>query len=82
MKRFSCEVLVDVVTAYLDHELAEPDRDRFEDHLRACEGCARYVGQFRATVGALGELPPQETLSAPTRHRLLAAFRASRRTRS
>ena len=79
MKRLSCEELVELVSGYLDDELDETARHRFDDHLRRCEGCARYVGQLRVTVQALGELPP-EKLSASARERLLRAFRDSRRT--
>jgi anti-sigma factor RsiW len=80
VKRFSCEELVELVTVYLDGEIGEPARHRFEDHLSVCEGCARYLGQFRVTVDALGNLPSEdETLSGAVRDRLLAAFRDSRR---
>jgi anti-sigma factor RsiW len=77
VKRFSCEELVEFVTVYLDGAFDEATGRSFEDHLRLCEGCARYLGQYRATIGALGELPP-ERLSETARDRLLGAFRDSR----
>ncbi|MFF5205614.1 anti-sigma factor family protein [Streptosporangium sp. NPDC000396] len=84
MKRFSCDELVELVTAYLDDELDESVRCRFEEHLTCCQGCERYVGQFRITVAALGELPPEASgdaherplgLPGAIRDRLLSTFR-------
>ncbi|MDP9863782.1 MULTISPECIES: anti-sigma factor family protein [Streptosporangium] len=74
MKRFSCDEVVELVTVYLEGELDAPRGGRFEEHLGGCEGCERYLGQFRATIGALGELPPT-ALPGEARERLLAAFR-------
>jgi hypothetical protein len=39
-----------------------------------CEGCERYLEQFRTTITRLGELPAG-TLSPQTRTELLDAFR-------
>ncbi|MBB4938746.1 anti-sigma factor RsiW [Streptosporangium album] len=77
MKRFSCDESVELVTAYLEDELDELTRDRFEEHLVACEGCARHLAQSRTTVVALGELRPQG-LPGDMRERLLTAFRERR----
>ncbi|MEU4538887.1 zf-HC2 domain-containing protein [Streptosporangium sp. NPDC023825] len=64
VKRFSCEEAVELVTAFLEGELDEPTRHRFEEHLGGCEGCERYLDQFRVTVEALGRL---RTAEAPDR---------------
>jgi anti-sigma factor RsiW len=77
VKRFSCDVLVELAGAYVDRELDETTGHQVKEHLAACEGCSRYIDQFRATVGLLGDLPPQN-LSTPTRNRLMTAFRESR----
>lgn len=74
MKRFSCGELVELVTAYLENDLDDPTLRRLQEHLAGCEGCRRYLAQFRATVDALGALPP-EPPPAPMRERLLSAFR-------
>ncbi|MFJ2028235.1 anti-sigma factor family protein [Streptosporangium sp. NPDC087985] len=74
MKRFSCDELVELVTAYLEGGLDEPTGGRFEEHLGDCEGCRRYLGQFRTTVVTLGE-PQPGGLPGETRERLLSAFR-------
>jgi hypothetical protein len=42
--------------------------------LALCEGCERYLDQFRVTIDRLGSLP-EETLSEPARGQLLRAFR-------
>jgi anti-sigma factor RsiW len=49
----SCSEVLALLSDYLDDDLAAEPRRRVEDHLRGCEGCARFGGQFRATVTAL-----------------------------
>lgn len=73
----TCAELVELITAYLDGEL--DDRERFEDHLAECEGCERYLDQFRTVVGAMGDLDPPGP-DPGVRDRLLAAFRDWNRT--
>jgi anti-sigma factor RsiW len=70
----SCQELVELVTAYLEGELPAPERDRFDAHLRECEGCDAYVEQMRETIALAGRLG-EETIAAEARDRLLAAFR-------
>jgi anti-sigma factor RsiW len=77
----TCQELVELVTAYLEGSLPEPDRRAFDEHLAACPGCDRYLAQFRTTIEVLGELP-EESLSAPGRERLLDAFSQWRRASS
>lgn len=77
VKRFSCDESVELVTAYLEGELDEPTRCRFEEHLAVCEGCERYLSQFRTTIDALRMLR-HESLPGDTRDRLLSAFRTRR----
>jgi anti-sigma factor RsiW len=42
------------MTAYLDGELSQRDRDRLEGHLAECPHCSEYLAQLRATIDALG----------------------------
>jgi anti-sigma factor RsiW len=49
----SCGQVLDRLSDYLDGELSPEDRGAVETHLRGCDGCARFGGEFRATVGAL-----------------------------
>ncbi|MEV4111016.1 zf-HC2 domain-containing protein [Nonomuraea sp. NPDC049695] len=78
MKRFTCDELAEHLTAYLEDALDRPARDGVRAHLACCEGCERYFEQFRATIGALGD-PPPEKLPADVRARLMSAFRERRR---
>ncbi len=47
-------------------------------HVAGCASCACHLGQVRATVSALAD-HTGDALSAVTRARILAAFRARRR---
>jgi anti-sigma factor RsiW len=78
VRGLDCDEFVELVTAYLEDGLDEGTRARFEHHLAECEGCETYLDQFRVTIDALGELPP-ESLSGDVRDRLLSAFRGWRR---
>jgi anti-sigma factor RsiW len=69
-----CAEFVELVTAFLDGVLDENTERRFIEHLAACEGCERYLDQFRDTIHTLGELPA-DSLSTDARQRLLSACR-------
>jgi anti-sigma factor RsiW len=75
--QMSCKELVEVITEYLEGTLAAEDRARFERHRAGCDGCKAYLDQMRATIRALGHLPP-ESLSPEAERALLAAFRGWR----
>ena len=49
----SCSDVLARLSDYLDGDLSPDARDRVEAHLRGCEGCARFGGDFQATVTAL-----------------------------
>ncbi|MCK2220196.1 zf-HC2 domain-containing protein [Actinomadura sp. ATCC 31491] len=78
MKRFTCGELVEVITAYLDDALDEPSHAAVESHLACCADCGHYLDQYRATVRAVADQPP-EKLSDRTRDRLMSAFRERRK---
>jgi hypothetical protein len=69
-----CDELVELVTDYVEGALAEPDRERFEEHIVLCEGCSNYFDQMRRTIAITGRLT-EDDLSADARDDLLAAFR-------
>jgi anti-sigma factor (TIGR02949 family) len=76
----SCGEVLDRLSAYLDGELSPEDRERIEGHLRGCDGCARFGGEFRATVQALRtELLRPVGLPAPLHDRIMAAIAGDRR---
>ena len=70
----SCKELVELVTDYLEGALPAAERARFEAHIAGCDACTMYLEQMRATITALGHLPP-ESLSPEAEAELLAAFR-------
>jgi anti-sigma factor RsiW len=76
-----CQMLVELVTDWLEGELPEPTRSELELHVATCAGCIAYVEQMRATEAALQRLDEVE-VAAPvdptTRDQLLAVFRARR----
>ena len=73
-RELACIDIVELVTAYLEHDLAPGDRERFEEHLVFCDGCSTYLEQMRATIAATGRLAPV-VLPVELEQRLLEAFR-------
>lgn len=75
----SCSQVLARLSDYLDGELEDATRLQLEEHLRGCDGCARFGGQFRATVQALrARLATPEGLPASVRARLRAAMERER----
>jgi anti-sigma factor RsiW len=73
----TCRDFVELVTEYLEERLDAESRGRFERHIAACPGCARYLRQIRESTLALGHVT-LDTISAEARDQLLAAFRSWR----
>ena len=70
----TCKELVELVTAYHEGALSTPDRQRFEEHVVFCDGCASYLDGMRRTIEVTGRLTEEDLLPAMERD-LLAAFR-------
>jgi predicted anti-sigma-YlaC factor YlaD len=70
-----CNVLVEVITDYLEGTMPPEERARFDEHLIYCDGCTAYLEQMRATLMALGRIPA-ESIGSVARERLLQSFRA------
>jgi anti-sigma factor RsiW len=79
-KDLACRELVELVTDYLEGVLPVADRDRFEQHLASCRGCAAYLSQMRALVRVSGRVPAATVRPAPPPE-LLRAFAAWKRER-
>ena len=77
----SCLDLVNEVTEYLDGELDEGQRERFERHLEVCDGCRAALDQFQTVIRLVGRLTPADVagIDAVTRDRLMAMLRVARR---
>jgi len=76
----TCRELVELVTDYFEGALPSRARRRVRRHLRACEGCDRYLEQIRATIRIAGRLREEDVAAMPAaaRDELMAAFRAAR----
>jgi anti-sigma factor RsiW len=70
----TCREMVELVTDYLEGALTEPERRRFEEHIRACPDCTNYLEQMRLVIKASGHLS-EETIDPVARDALLDAFR-------
>jgi anti-sigma factor RsiW len=53
-----CRHALELMTAYLDGDLAEPGRSRLEGHLATCPHCHEYLAELRVTVLATGKVDP------------------------
>jgi len=69
----TCRELVELVTDYLEGALPAGERERFEAHMVACEGCDAYVEQIRRTIELAGRTRGLE--ERPEIRALLRAFR-------
>ena len=74
MKALTCQEFVELVTRYLEGALRPDEEARFAEHLAVCQGCDRYLVQFRRTIDTLGHLPV-ESIAVGTRDHLLDIFR-------
>ena len=72
----TCRELVELVTDYLEGALPARERERFEAHMAACEGCDRYVEQIGAAVELTRRTRALE--ERPEIAALLEAFRGYR----
>jgi anti-sigma factor RsiW len=73
-EELTCKEVVEMVSDYLEGALSPADRDRFEVHLSACEGCTAYLEQMRETIRLTGMLT-EEQVPVEQREQLRQAFR-------
>ena len=53
-----CRQAVELMSDYLDGQLAPRDVQRLEAHLGECPHCSEYLDQLRVTIAALGNAEP------------------------
>ena len=68
-----CNELVEVITAYLEGDLAPEEVSRLEEHLGECPGCRLYLQQMRQVIGVSGRLR-EDDLPSQGREELLRVF--------
>jgi hypothetical protein len=73
----SCREVVELVTDFLEGNLAIDRRDVFERHIAMCAWCETYLYQMRHTLIVLGGLR-EDDVPAPLVDSLALAFRAER----
>jgi hypothetical protein len=78
-EHITCQEVVELVTDYVERELAPEEASLFEQHLNFCDGCIVYVEQVRATVATVGRVR-EEDVPPETRDKLLTAFREWKRS--
>ncbi len=81
LPELACKELVQLVTDYLEGALPAAERDRFEQHIASCRGCAVYLRQMRELVRVSGRIPagaPQPD-PPPELLRVFAAWKAHSR---
>lgn len=52
----TCQQFVELITGYLEGELATRTHGQVEEHLVMCDWCVTYMEQMDATIGVLGSL--------------------------
>jgi len=63
-KDLVCREMVELITDYLEDVLPRAQRLSFEAHIGACEHCAEYLEQMRATIRLSGRLRAQDLTPA------------------
>jgi anti-sigma factor RsiW len=62
--RIGCREVGDRVAAYLDAQLAPAERELFEEHLFACEGCRALVERVGEQDFSVADPPPPPSAEA------------------
>ncbi len=73
-RHLPCNVVVELLTDYLEGALDPVTAARVEAHLAECPPCTTYLAQIRSTIEAVGHLPA-DTLSEEAVADLESAFR-------
>jgi anti-sigma factor RsiW len=69
----TCQELVELVTEYLEGRLPADKLAAFEEHLKGCNGCNRYIEQIRITIQAVGTLTEND-ITPVAQQKLLHVF--------
>jgi hypothetical protein len=75
----TCKELVELVTDYHEGVLSARDRQRFEEHVVFCDGCASFLDGLRVTIDLTGRRLTEEDLLPELQEELVVAFRGWKR---
>lgn len=76
----TCRELIDFIAAYLDDELPQDLRARFDVHLGVCPDCVTYVASYRETLRLeRGAFAAEDAIPADVPEELVRAILAVRR---
>ena len=72
-----CQDFVELITDYLEGVVPADERERIDEHLTICAGCAAALAQWKAVIDMTGRLGETEVnaVDPRTRAELLEAFR-------
>jgi anti-sigma factor RsiW len=59
-REIPCQLVVELVTDYLENALSRTERRRFDYHLAGCPHCTAYLAQMRETLRLTGRLVPED----------------------
>jgi anti-sigma factor RsiW len=71
----------DLFSAYVDEDLAEPEEERFLEHLDGCPECHQGLERFEDTIAQVRGLPRHRLPASFTRQVLRRAKHRNRRQR-
>jgi len=76
----TCRELIDFLMAYLDHELAKDQSERFDRHLQECTACTGYMNAYVETIrlGRMACSPLDEPVSSEIPEELVRAILAAK----
>jgi len=79
----TCREFADFLNAWMDGDLLAAEAARFEQHLRVCRACTRYLASYRTTQELCGALAARHESRAPDAvpEALVLAILASRAPR-
>lgn len=60
---YTCERVNAFLLDYVEGRLEPTTVDRFEQHIRECPNCGRYLDQYRETISMVKEIPQPEVPS-------------------
>jgi hypothetical protein len=82
-ERMTCKDFIEFLHEYLEEELPQAQRVRFEEHLEICESCVAYLSNYRDTMHLARKAfcDPEGPVPDEVPEELVAAILSARRGR-